>query len=87
MQTPTLKSLQSQINELKNRNLKVDANKAWETSKTRKTAIMISTYMTIAIFFVYTNAPNPFTSAIVPTLGFLLSTLALDWIRKIWEKK
>ena len=30
---------------------------------------------------------NIFLSSLVPVMGFLLSTLSLKWVRKVWEKK
>jgi hypothetical protein len=80
-------NVEKEIKELKNRNVRVEKDKAWEVSKTRKIVIAILTYLTIVLFFITMNLPSPFVNAIVPTIGFLLSTLALPFIKKFWVKK
>jgi hypothetical protein len=83
----SLPYLQKQIQELKNRNKRVERDKAWETSMTRKIAIMLLTYMVIVIFFFVAKLPDPFINAIVPSLAFLLSTLTMPLVKAWWMKK
>lgn len=78
--------LEQEINQIKARNAKVEADKAWETSIFRKALIAILTYAVIVIFFYFANLPKPFINAIVPTLGFLLSTLSVSFVKSIWIK-
>lgn len=85
MQKPTLSSLQKEINDIKLRNQRVEKDKAWETSVARKISVAILTYLTIVIFFFTIKVENPLVNAIVPTLGFLLSTLSLPFIKKWWQ--
>ena len=81
-------NIEKEINEIKTRNKKVELNKAWETSWTRKICIMILTYIVVVIYTLSTNKLNNiFLSSLVPVIGFSLSTLSLNFIRKIWEKK
>ncbi|MFA5829231.1 MAG: hypothetical protein WC843_01935 [Candidatus Gracilibacteria bacterium] len=82
---PTLESLQQEINEIKARNQRVEKDKAWEKSWSRKILIALLTYIVIVIFFSTANLPNPFFNAIVPTLGFLLSTLTIPLVKKWWS--
>ena len=77
-------SLQKEINLIKNRNKKVEADKAWETSLSRKIIITILTYIIIVIFFISAGLPNPYTNSIVPALAFMLSTLTLPFFKKLW---
>ncbi len=81
-----LKELTLKISQIENRNKKVEQDKIWETSKTRKFSIAIFTYLSISFYFFAIELDRPFITAVVPTLGFLLSTLSLPWIRKIWER-
>ena len=81
-----VKKLEERITIIEERNKKVELDKAWETSKTRKLLIVIFTYLSIALYFKYILNVNPWINAIVPTIGFLLSTLSLPIFRKIWEK-
>ncbi|MEK6857027.1 MAG: hypothetical protein AABX39_00380 [Nanoarchaeota archaeon] len=76
----------SEIEQIKERNKRVEADKAWETSKTRRAVIALMTYVVIVIFLWTINAPNPFVNAIVPTVGFILSTLTLPFFKKVWLK-
>lgn len=68
------------------RNTRVELDKAWEMSLSRKVVIAGLTYVTIVLFFVVAGLPKPFVNSIVPTIGFVLSTLSLPFFRKVWEK-
>jgi len=82
----TLKGLESEINLIKKRNKRVEADKAWETSWTRKFLIIILTYVLVVLFFYFAGLPNPLINSIVPTAAFLLSTLTLPLFKSIWIK-
>ena len=79
--------LEKEILEIKERNKRVELDKRWETSWTRKICIYILTYIVVII---YSNMINKFTnvalSSLVPVIGFILSTLSLKLIRSVWEK-
>jgi len=49
MEKNTLRKLQEEINAIKKRNKKVEAEKAWETSILRKLSILILTYSIVFI--------------------------------------
>lgn len=85
MKSSTVASLQKEIDSIKLRNQRVEKDKAWETSTTRKISIAILTYLTILIFFITIQVEKPLINAIVPTLGFLLSTMSLPLIKKWWQ--
>ena len=77
-------NLQKEIKSIHKRNERVELDKAWETSLTRKIVIAILTYIVIIIFFYFAGLPKPFINSIVPSLAFLLSTLTLPIFKKIW---
>lgn len=79
--------LERRIEAIEQRNKKVEFDKAWEISWTRRVIIAFLTYFTIVLFFVAANLPKPFINSIIPTLGFLLSTLSLPFFKKLWMKK
>lgn len=83
----TTKNLEKEIEAIKARNRRVEKDKAWETSWTRRVAISVATYIIALLFFVVMNADQPFLIAIVPTLGFLLSTLTVNFLKSWWLKK
>ena len=80
-------NIKQEIKKIKERNKRVEFNKAWETSTFRKILIAILTYIVIVIFFYFAKLPNPFINSIVPTLAFILSTLTLPIFKKWWIKK
>jgi len=84
---PTLESLQKEIDEIKARNRRVEADKAWETSWTRKVIVLLLTYTVVVVFFAVARLPEPFINAIVPSLAFVLSTLSVPAFKKWWIGK
>ncbi|HIH38530.1 hypothetical protein J4460_00995 [Candidatus Woesearchaeota archaeon] len=81
---PTISSLQKEIDQIRERNARVEADKAWETSKARKFIIAILTYICMVIFFYFAGLPKPFINSIVPALAFWLSTLTLPLAKQAW---
>ncbi len=79
-------NLEEEIEKIQERNKRVEIDKAWEISFFRKGIIAVLTYFVIVLFFVFARLPNPFVNAIVPTLGFILSTLSLSFFKQIWLK-
>lgn len=82
----TLESLSAEVAALKARNTRVEAAKGWETSWTRRILIAVFTYIVIVLFFLVADLPQPFVNPIVPTVGFLLSTLSLEVVRGRWGR-
>ena len=82
------KELEKEIIQIKERNKRVELDKKWETSWTRKICIMILTYIVVIIYsYVIRNIDNILLSSLVQVIGFTLSTLSLKIVRKIWEKQ
>lgn len=82
-----IKDLEKEIENIKDRNKKVELDKKWETSWMRKICICILTYIVVIIYsYIVRNYDKIFLSSLVPVIGFTLSTLSLGYVRKIWEK-
>lgn len=80
--------IENEINKIKERNKKVELDKAWETSWTRKLCICILTYIVVVIYsYAINKISNIWLSSLVPVIGFTLSTLSLNVVRKNWEKR
>jgi len=79
--------LEKRIKIIENRNQKVEIDKAWETSLTRKFLLIIFTFLSIGLYMNAIGVNNPWFNAVVPSLGFLLSTLSLPFFKKIWISK
>ena len=82
----TDENLAVRIEAIENRNSKVSLDKQWEGSWTRKIAIIIFTYLVVLVYLFVIGNDNPWINAIVPPTGFLLSTLAISWLRQVWQK-
>ncbi|MFC1732947.1 hypothetical protein ACFL6I_21820 [candidate division KSB1 bacterium] len=79
-------SIKKEIEKIKQRNKKVEADKAWETSWSRKIIVAILTYIVIVVFFYFAGLPKPFVNSIVPAVAFVLSTSTLPYFKKFWLK-
>lgn len=80
--------LEKEIRKIQERNKRVELDKEWEISWTRRICIMILTYIVVIIYsYVIKKFDNILLSSLVPVIGFALSTLSLKYIRKIWERK
>jgi len=78
--------LQQEIENIKQHNKRVEADKAWELSWARRVIIATLTYITIVLFCIMADLPNPFITALIPTVAFILSALTLPLFKKIWLK-
>lgn len=81
-----LENLEKRIEIIEKRNQKVETDKAWETSTMRKLLLIIYTYITISLYMKFVLGADPWLNAIIPSLGFYLSTLSLPFFRKLWER-
>ncbi len=81
-----IEEIKKELAEIKERNRRVELDKAWETSLARKSLIAILTYVVIVIFFYIAKLGNPFVNAIVPTMGFLLSTFSITIFKNWWVR-
>jgi len=82
-----MSDIEKRLSVIEQRNKKVEADKAWETSWTRKIIVAVLTYIVIVLFFYAAGLPKPFINSLVPTAGFILSTLSLPFVKKLWIKE
>lgn len=76
--------LKGEIEKIKERNKKVEADKAWETSWIRRIFIAASTYILVVILLVSIAAEKPFVTAIIPAIAYIISTAGLGIIKSWW---
>lgn len=81
-----IKQLEHEVTLLKERNRKVEADKAWETSKTRSLSIILITYIIASLVMYFIGVQKFWLDSIIPTLGFTLSIQSLPFIKKWWLK-
>jgi len=76
-----------ELQEIKDRNRRVELDKAWETSWTRRLCIALITYGLAYVFMWNARLPDPAISAFIPTGGYLLSTMSLSLLKRWWMKR
>lgn len=82
-----MNDLEKRVAAIEARNKKVEQDKAWEVSWTRRISIAVLTYAVIVAYLFVINNSNPWINAAVPVVGFILSTLALSWVKALWQGK
>lgn len=80
-------SLLSRIQKIEQRNHRVELDKAWEGSATRKFFVLLFTYIVIGMFMWSMGIEKPHIQAIIPSLGFVLSTLTIPFAKRLWIQK
>jgi len=80
------KNLEKRLLAIEDRNKKVEADKAWETSWTRRLSIMLLTYIVVVCFLRFVVHIDPWINALVPVIGFFLSTLTVSLLKNRWLK-
>lgn len=79
-----LTNLENRLEAIETRNQKVEIEKKWKNSWERKILVALTTYGTMWLFMTIIHVDKAWLNAIIPTLGFLLSTLSLSVFKKIW---
>jgi hypothetical protein len=79
-----IEKLEKEVASIKARNEKVEIDKAWEVSITRRVLIVAFTYIIIGTYLAAIGVDRPWINAIVPAVGFTLSTLTLPFFKKLW---
>jgi riboflavin synthase len=69
---------------LQERNARVEMDKAWEVSLVRRGIIAVTTFILAALMFKMSGTDNALIAAIIPTLGYILSTLALPFAKQYY---
>ncbi len=80
-------SLQRELDTIRLRNKKVEEDKAWETSLFRRLLVATITYIIASLVMYSIGVQNTFLNALVPTTGYLLSTLSLPFVKRWWLAK
>lgn len=75
------------IDAIKERNRRVELDKAWETSWTRRSIIALMTYIVATTWLFIIENEHPFLNALVPFGGYLFSTLSLPVAKRWWIRR
>ena len=82
-----LPTIEEQMRLVLQRNIRVEQDKAWEVSSTRRAFITAVTYGIACYYLWLIGIADFWFHAVVPAGGYLLSTLSLPWIKKWWIEK
>ena len=80
-------NIEERLFEIEERNSRVEMDKAWETSWTRRLIIVAITYAVVTAFLSRVHPENMWIDAIIPCGGYILSTLSLPPLKKAWMKR
>ncbi len=79
-----MENIEARIESIEARNKKVQADKAWETSWARRGLLALFTYLSIGLYLNAINIDRPWINAIVPAIGFMISTLTMPFFKRMW---
>jgi hypothetical protein len=77
-------TLEQELKLIQQRNARVEADKAWETSGTRIVSICCLTYVVAGVLLYLLGTENCLLNALIPTCGFFLSSQSLPAIKRWW---
>ena len=80
-------SIEKRLEAIEQRNQKVELDKAWETSWTRRILLSVFTYLAIGVYMWAIDISRPWLNAVVPAVAFMLSTLTMPFFKKLWVKR
>lgn len=79
-----IKKLEKEVEIIKERNTRVEADKAWETSYFRILLISAIIYVVAVKVLIFVDSQNYFLNALVPAIGYFISVQSLPFIKKWW---
>jgi hypothetical protein len=82
-----IEKLRQEVEKIKERNSRVEKEKAWETSAVRRLTIVVLTYFVMICALTVIHNDNPFINAVIPTTGYFLSTLSIGVVKRWWVAK
>ncbi|HDZ54744.1 MAG TPA: hypothetical protein ENI19_02975 [Candidatus Nealsonbacteria bacterium] len=82
-----MENLEQRVQKIEERNKRVEIDKSWETSWTRRILLTVFTYLAIGVYLWVIEISKPWINAVVPAVAFMLSTLTMPFFKKMWLKK
>ena len=77
--------IEQELIKIQERNKKVELDKAWELSWSRRISIALMTYVVAEVWLLIIREHNSWAKALVPTFGYILSTLSLRALKSWWS--
>ena len=76
--------LRKEVEAIKARNARVEADKEWETSTFKRISTAFLTYLVVLVFMLVTKAEQPFLNSLVPALAYLLGNISIGILKSWW---
>lgn len=80
-------NLEKRVAAIETRNKKVEADKAWEISWTRRIFIMTLIYATTGVYLHFVVHISPWVNGLVPVIGYFFSTVTIQKLKEWWIKE
>ncbi len=81
-----METIEQKIQKIEERNRRVEDDKAWEISLTRRILLSLFTYLAIGTYLWVIEIERPWLNAIVPAVAFMISMLTMQFFKKLWLK-
>lgn len=81
-----IQRIEEQLETITTRNQRVEDDKAWETSFTRRLFLSLITYGCAYIVLQLIEVEQAHLIALVPTGGYWLSTLSMEPLKQLWSR-
>lgn len=82
-----IEQLKKEIENIKARNRRVEADKAWETSWIRTLFVALSTFILALGFMLLVEEREPFGKALIGTIAYIMSTSTYGMLKNWWLEK
>jgi len=80
-------ALEQDLSRIQERNLRVEADKAWDVSLCRRVTIGVLAYLITGLMFAAIGDPRCWIDALIPVVGYALSAQSLPIIKQWWLDK
>ncbi|MDX2028718.1 MAG: hypothetical protein SFW62_08785 [Alphaproteobacteria bacterium] len=81
-----MSGVEERLQVIEERNMRVGADKAWETSWTRRGLIAGVTYICAVMILNVLGNDSAWENALIPVMGYVVSTLSLPPLKEVWIK-
>jgi hypothetical protein len=79
-----MSDFEHRLSTIEQRNQRVETDKAWEISWTRRGSIAAITYICAFILLNILGHDGAWKHALIPVMGYILSTHSLPAVKEIW---
>ncbi len=79
-------NMEETLQAIVDRNKRVEAEKAWEVSFTRRAFLAVLTYVTAALLLSLLGQERVLLLSFIPAISYVFSTLTLPWMKRFWMR-